>query len=183
MLPLSPFFPWWSVFKNSVQRKAATVVYPKKRLTVQHSKHSWFFTQGQNQSQLYCCSALMWDFEPWRTYNIIYSQNQGWSVPVQPARPALCPTDSQRLDFSQAVEESLNGLIASRLREMDIWITLSEILLHVDLINWRMNSIWRWFYTLHFTHQTFTLIPGHLRCRRHVVSCCEYTSSARVLSS
>lgn len=47
-LSLPPFFTWLAVFHTVyLKRNAITVVYPKKRLTLQHSKHSWFSHTGQ----------------------------------------------------------------------------------------------------------------------------------------
>lgn len=142
---------WLCFILCTSTRNAITVVYPKKRLTVQHSKHSWFSHTRQKPVTV-VLSPLLWcrTFSPDGRIISFTVKIRGGLFLVLTAHPALCPTDSKRLDFSQAVEHSLNSLIASRLKEMDIWITLNKIWLHLDLISSKMNAIWCWFYTLHF---------------------------------
>lgn len=44
----SPFLTWFAVFHTLyLKRNAVTVVYPKERLALQLSKHSWFSHTGQ----------------------------------------------------------------------------------------------------------------------------------------
>lgn len=114
-------FTWLAVFHTAnLKRNAITVVYPKKRLTLQHSKHSWFSHTGWKPVRV-VLSPLLWC----RTLSpdgriISFTVKSGVVLPVLTAHPALDPTGSKRPAFSQAVEHSSNGLIASRLKEMDI---------------------------------------------------------------
>lgn len=78
-------------------RNAITVVYPKKRLPLQHPKHSRFSHTGQKKrkekkkrkSHLYYFLCFDVGLELWRTCNIIYSQNQGGLLWVSTARAAF----------------------------------------------------------------------------------------------
>lgn len=87
----------------------------RKRLSPQHSKHIWFSHRGWRAETVVLSPGFDVRLWAWRTCNILYSWNQGWSFPVLTANPALCPTDSKRPGFSQPVERSPKGLIASRL--------------------------------------------------------------------
>lgn len=52
---------------------------------------------------------------------ITYSPNQGWSFAGVNGSRSFCCADSSRPGFfSEGVEHSLNGLIASRFKEMNI---------------------------------------------------------------
>lgn len=86
------FFTWSVVFYHS--RNIDTVVYPRERLALQHSKHTRFSHTGWKPVSCIVSLSLMSDFELWQTYYIIYCQNQGWSMPVLTAHPALGPTQT-----------------------------------------------------------------------------------------
>lgn len=59
-LALSPFLTWFAVFcMVHLKRNAVTVVYPKERLALQLSKHSWFSHTGQKAVTI-LLSPLLW---------------------------------------------------------------------------------------------------------------------------